>query len=227
MAVRIRMKRMGRRHRPFFRICAVDGRAPRDGRVIEELGTYDPMVPETDARATLNNERIDYWLGVGAQPSDRVGVLIKKYGSDGTHLDVQVAAKEKLALPKSLPDLGAPAYTPEPPKEETPEPAAAEETAVPEAAEAVEAATDTSEPPAEEAVAEEIAEAPAAEAVAEEAEAVVEEAEAAVEEAVVEEAAVEEAVVEEAVVEEAVVEEAATDEAATEESATEEEGKSE
>ncbi|MFP6614660.1 MAG: 30S ribosomal protein S16 [Pirellulales bacterium] len=219
MAVRIRMKRMGRRHRPFFRICAVDGRAPRDGRVIEELGTYDPMVPETDARATLNNERIDYWLGVGAQPSDRVGVLIKKYGSDGTHLDVQVAAKEKLALPKSLPDLGAPAYTPEPPKEETPEPAAAEETAVPEAAEAVAAATDTSEPPAEEAVAEEIAEAPAAEAVAEEAEAVAEEAVAEEAEAVVEEA--------EAAVEEAVVEETATDEAATEESATEEEGKSE
>lgn len=219
MAVRIRMKRMGRRHRPFYRICAVDGRAPRDGRVIEELGTYDPMVPETDARATLNNERIDYWLGVGAQPSDRVGVLIKKYGSDGTHLDVQVAAKEKLALPKSLPDLGAPAYTPEPPKEETPEPAAAEETAVPEAAEAVAAATDTSEPPAEEAVAEEIAEAPAAEAVAEEAEAVAEEAVAEEAEAVVEEA--------EAAVEEAVVEETATDEAATEESATEEEGKSE
>ncbi|MFP6656564.1 MAG: 30S ribosomal protein S16, partial [Pirellulales bacterium] len=214
----IRMKRMGRRHRPFYRICAVDGRAPRDGRVIEELGTYDPMVPETDARATLNNERIDYWLGVGAQPSDRVGVLIKKYGSDGTHLEVQVAAKEKLALPKSLPDLGAPAYTPEPPKEETPEPAAAEETAVSEAAEAVEAATDTSAPPAKEAVAEEIAEVPAAKAVAEEAVA---------EEAVVEEAVVEEAVVEEAVVEEAVAEEAVAEEAATEESATEEEGKSE
>ena len=59
MAVRIRMKRMGRRHRPFYRVCAVDGRKARDGRVIEYLGHYDPMVSETDARASLNAERID------------------------------------------------------------------------------------------------------------------------------------------------------------------------
>ena len=52
MAVRIRMKQMGRRHRPFYRICAMDIRAPRDGRILEELGTYDPMVPLTDARWT-------------------------------------------------------------------------------------------------------------------------------------------------------------------------------
>ena len=50
MAVKIRMKMMGRKHRPFFRICAVDSRNPRDGRVLEELGTYDPMVSDTDAR---------------------------------------------------------------------------------------------------------------------------------------------------------------------------------
>ena len=80
VAVRIRMKKLGRKHRPFFRICAVDSRAPRDGRVLEELGTYDPMIPETDARAALNNERFAYWLGVGAQMSDRVKVLFKKYG---------------------------------------------------------------------------------------------------------------------------------------------------
>ena len=49
MAVRIRMKKFGRRHRPFYRICAMDARSPRDGRVLEELGTYDPMVPEVDA----------------------------------------------------------------------------------------------------------------------------------------------------------------------------------
>jgi len=47
------MKKMGKKHRPFFRICAVDGRKPRDGRVLEELGTYDPMIGETDARAML------------------------------------------------------------------------------------------------------------------------------------------------------------------------------
>ncbi len=102
MAVRIRMKRLGRRHRPFFRICAVDSRRPRDGRVLEELGTYDPMIKNTDARAILNSERIDYWLGVGALPSDKVKVLIKKYGAAGTHLEQQKQALEQLR-PKPKP----------------------------------------------------------------------------------------------------------------------------
>ena len=72
MAVRIRMKKLGRKHRPFYRICAMEQRTPRDGRVLEELGTYDPMVPETDARARLDGERIKYWLSVGA-PAVRSG----------------------------------------------------------------------------------------------------------------------------------------------------------
>ena len=104
MAVRIRMKKMGRTHRPFFRICATDGRKPRDGRVIEELGYYDPMIRETDARAVLKSERIDYWLGVGAQPSDRVKVLIKKYGTNGSHLEQQAAAFEKLKIKTVAPE---------------------------------------------------------------------------------------------------------------------------
>ena len=79
MTVRIRMKKFGRKHRPFFRIVAVDVRSPRDGRVLEELGAYDPLVPETEARVTLTNDRILYWLSVGAQPSDKVAVMIKKY----------------------------------------------------------------------------------------------------------------------------------------------------
>jgi small subunit ribosomal protein S16 len=78
--VKIRMKMMGRKHRPFFRICAIDSRRPRDGRPIEELGTYDPMVPETEKRYAINKERAEYWLSVGAQPSDRVAVLLKKAG---------------------------------------------------------------------------------------------------------------------------------------------------
>jgi small subunit ribosomal protein S16 len=89
------MKKLGRAHRPFFRVCAMDVRAPRDGRVIEELGYYDPMVGETDARAILNGERIAYWLGVGAQPTEKVRVLIDKYGQNGTHLDKQKAAIER------------------------------------------------------------------------------------------------------------------------------------
>jgi small subunit ribosomal protein S16 len=110
------MKKMGRSHQSFFRICAVDKRAPRDGRVLEELGTYDPRVHETDARAILNAERVDYWLGVGAQPSDNVAVLIKKYGTNGTHVAAQKAALEKIAQPKSVPDPGAPASLPKPKK---------------------------------------------------------------------------------------------------------------
>lgn len=106
MAVRIRLKKMGRTHRPYFRLCAVDARAPRDGRVIEELGHYDPMLPETDARARLKADRIDYWLGVGAQPSDKAAVLIKKYGTDGTHLAAQEAALARLSSRKQ--------YTPQP-----------------------------------------------------------------------------------------------------------------
>ena len=97
MAVRIRMRKLGRKHRPFFRLCAIDGRQQRDGRVIEELGHYDPMVPDTDARAILNGERIAYWMSVGAQPSEAAAVLIKKYGQNGTHLEKQKAALEKLA----------------------------------------------------------------------------------------------------------------------------------
>lgn len=112
MAVRIRLKQFGRKHRPFYRICATDVRAPRDGKVLEELGTYDPMVPETDARVTLNQERVAYWLGVGAQPSESARVLIKKYGPNGTHLEQMKAACERLKAKVPL----APAVAPEPKK---------------------------------------------------------------------------------------------------------------
>ncbi len=101
MAVRIRLKKLGRKHRPYFRVCAMDSRVPRDGRVIEELGTYDPLLPETDARAILDGERIAYWLGVGAKPTPKVGVLIKKYGKDGSHLDQQQQALNRLAARRS------------------------------------------------------------------------------------------------------------------------------
>lgn len=108
------MKQFGRKHRPYYRICAMDIRKPRDGRVLEELGTYDPLVPETDARALLIGERINYWLSVGAQPSDKVRVLIKKYGVDGTHLAAQQAAIGRLAVSRRRPEPMAP--LPRPPK---------------------------------------------------------------------------------------------------------------
>ena len=161
MAVKIRMKKLGRKHRPFFRICAADCRSPRDGKVIEELGTYDPMLKEKDARAVLNSERIDYWLSVGAQPSDNVRVLIKKYGTNGTHLDQQQAALEKLKLKPMAPE---PVAIPLPKKEEAAAEAPADEKADAPAEEgsADAAATDK---PAEEKPAEE---APKVEAKAEE-----------------------------------------------------------
>ena len=100
MSVRIRMKKLGRKHRPFYRICAMDIRRPRNGRVLEELGTYDPMVSETDARAILKSDRIKYWMSVGAQPSDKVGILIKKYGAEGTHAEAQRLALARMAQGK-------------------------------------------------------------------------------------------------------------------------------
>ena len=172
MSVKIRLKKLGRRHRPFFRVCAMDTRTRRDGREIEVLGTYDPMVPETDARAMLNGERIDYWLSVGAQPSPKVDVLIKKYGTNGSHLEAQKEALEKLGGKRAASITAAVSEAektkPEAKAEETP----AEATEGAEAAEATaeettaEAPAETTEAPAE-AAAEESA--PAEEAPAEEA----------------------------------------------------------
>jgi small subunit ribosomal protein S16 len=133
------MKKMGRHRRPFFRLCAIDSRCPRDGKVIEELGFYDPMVRDTDARAVLKGERIAYWISVGAQPSEKATALIKKYGANGTHLEAQKAALEKIKTHRP----SAPAVYIPPPKPPEPEPvaAAAEEAAEAPAAEAPAAET--------------------------------------------------------------------------------------
>ena len=78
MAVRIRMKQMGRTHRHYYRIVAIDHRQPRDGRVIEELGTYDPHVKNKEERVTLIPSRIKYWQSVGAIPSEHVAAILKR-----------------------------------------------------------------------------------------------------------------------------------------------------
>ena len=73
MAVALRLSRGGSKKRPYFRIVAADIRAPRDGRYLERLGTYNPMKEKNDPeRVTLNTERIKYWLSVGAKPTERV-----------------------------------------------------------------------------------------------------------------------------------------------------------
>lgn len=157
MAVRIRMKKMGRKHRPFFRICAIDRRAPRDGRVIEELGYYDPMCKEKDARAVLKADRVDYWLGVGAQPSDKCAVLIKKYGTGGTHLDEQQKAFDRLKIKPQAPEAVS-IPLPKEKEEDAPaaEPAAAESSdgAADASAEATKEAGETAEAPSAEAATE-------------------------------------------------------------------------
>lgn len=111
MSVAIRMKMMGRPHRPFFRVCAIHKHSPRDGKVLEELGYYDPMIGDVDARTVLNNERLQYWLSVGARPSERVATLISKYGPNGTHVEQQKVALERLK--SSRPQAPAP-WTPPP-----------------------------------------------------------------------------------------------------------------
>jgi small subunit ribosomal protein S16 len=73
------MKQLGRKHRHFFRIVAIDARQPRDGKVLEELGSYDPHVPDTNERVVLKPDRVKYWMSVGALASEKVAVLLKKY----------------------------------------------------------------------------------------------------------------------------------------------------
>ncbi len=92
MGVRIRLKQMGRRHRLYYRICAMDSRQPRDGKVLEELGTYDPHVPDPDAAVTLRPSRIKYWLSVGAQPTDHCKVLFRKYMKKWEAIEAEQAA---------------------------------------------------------------------------------------------------------------------------------------
>ena len=93
MAVRIRMKMMGRKNRHFFRIVAIDGRQARDGRFLEELGLYDPTMVNKEGRVQLKPDRIKYWLSVGAKPSENVAVLLKKYMKKFEDAAAQAAAQ--------------------------------------------------------------------------------------------------------------------------------------
>lgn len=145
MALKIRLARAGAKKRPHYRIVVADSRSPRDGRFLEKVGIYDPLQPkDSPERVKLNEERIKYWLGHGATPSDRVGRFL--------------GAAEIIAMParRANPEKAKP-------KAKAQERLEAEQAAAEEAAAAP--------PPAEEAPAEEAPaeEAPAAEAPAEEA----------------------------------------------------------
>ena len=99
------MKLMGRKHRPYYRIVAIDHRQPRDGRVLEELGAYDPMIRDTDARVTLKAARLEYWMSVGAKPSENIAIFIKKYLAKFKEQETQAAAAaaEPAAAPPAPP----------------------------------------------------------------------------------------------------------------------------
>jgi small subunit ribosomal protein S16 len=108
MAVKLRLKRMGRRHRAYFRLNAIDSRSPRDGRVIEQLGTYDPVIRDAAKQFVANIDRCKYWLDHGAIPSETVSSLLKKSGLEHKQLRLPrpgkpkvVAADAKAEAPKA------------------------------------------------------------------------------------------------------------------------------
>ena len=148
MAIALRLSRGGAKKRPYYRIVAADSRYPRDGRYLEQIGTYNPLLAKDDEkRVQLNEDRAKYWLGVGAQPSDRVARFLDAAG-----------IRERAA--RNNPNKAEPG---EKAKERAEEKAAKE-------AEAAEALKAAQEAPAEEEKAEDAAaEAPAEEAKADEA----------------------------------------------------------
>ncbi|MBR9652127.1 30S ribosomal protein S16 [Thalassovita aquimarina] len=82
MAMKIRLARGGSKKRPFYRVVAADSRMPRDGRFIEKLGTYNPLLPkDSEERVKLDMERIQFWLDQGAQPTDRVARFLEAAGT--------------------------------------------------------------------------------------------------------------------------------------------------
>ena len=145
MALSIRLARGGRKHSPFYRIVVADKRMPRDGRYIEKLGTYNPLLnDDNENRVQLVEDRITYWLSQGAQPSERVARFLGKAGlapmpeqsnrpnksKPGEKATLRVADKEekvKAAAEAAAEAAAAPAPEPEPEVEVAPEAPAAEE----------------------------------------------------------------------------------------------------
>lgn len=178
MAISLRLARGGAKKRPYYRIVAADSRRARDGKYLEQLGTYNPMLPkDSEERVKLDEDRVRYWLGVGAQPSDRVHRFLD-------------AAGILERTPKNNPKKGEPGEAAKERAEEKAAKAAEAEEAAKAAEEEAKAAPAEEETAAEEAPAEEAAaeEAPAEDAAADEAPA----EEAAADEAPAEEAAEEE-----------------------------------
>ncbi len=114
MAVKIRLNRMGAKKNPFYRIVVADSRSPRDGRFIEKIGTYNPMLERgNEKRVQLVTERVKYWLGVGAKPSDRVAQFLfdAKLGPKPKVVPSPKKSAPKAEAPIKLSDLAKEAET--------------------------------------------------------------------------------------------------------------------
>ena len=145
MAVRIRLKRLGRAHRAFWRICATDKRAARDGRVIEELGHYDPLLRDED-KVKIHRERVVHWLQVGASPSKTVTELLAHLGLDAKGNEMPPRpwkkkkkgpppkAAERVAAEKAKPKEEAPPEAEKPEAAQEPVPPTEEAATVPDEA---------------------------------------------------------------------------------------------
>ena len=103
MAVKLRLRRMGRTNAAFFRLNAIDSRSPRDGRVIEELGYYDPRNKDQGKQFVAKLDRCRYWLDVGAVPSETVSSLLKKSGVEHKQLRLPKPGKPKVAPAPAAP----------------------------------------------------------------------------------------------------------------------------
>jgi small subunit ribosomal protein S16 len=130
MSVKLRLKRMGRSNRAFFRLNAIDSRSPRDGRVIEELGFYDPRAADAAKQFVAKLDRCKHWLDVGAVPSETVSSLLKKSGLDHKQLRLPRPGKPKPktaepAKKESAAKPAEPAGAPAAEKAEAPKPAEA------------------------------------------------------------------------------------------------------
>ena len=147
MSLKIRLSRAGAKKRPYYRVVLADARSPRDGRYLERLGSYNPMLPkDSDQRVQLNEDRIRYWLGQGAQPTDRVAKFLG-HAKIRPMPEIREQTKKSQPKQKTLDRLA---------EQEEKAKAAAEAAVEADAAAEAEAAA-TEEAPAEDAAAEETA----------------------------------------------------------------------
>jgi small subunit ribosomal protein S16 len=149
MSVRLRLARGGTKKRPIYRLVATEASSPRDGRFLEKLGTYNPLLPsDAERRVVLNEERIRYWLGTGAKPSDRVARFLDSAGITentvhwrGTGKRAkEIEAKKAEAAAEAAKNAPAPAAAAEPAAEAAKPAAKAEPAEAPAGDDAAEAA---------------------------------------------------------------------------------------